>query len=162
MSFVQGFKTRDFITDLLNMINDATEWTGGGGSDLFGAKPRISRRTERKVTGLAKRKSENIIISVDSEQVRAFQLGTAVRATHGDHYHTMAATIEVQTNVSEERFDQVIGAVKNILTTPANIRTAGYVQILIRGMKNLSPETRESWAGIIDVTGEALNPSYTP
>ena len=164
MSFVQGSKLRDFITDIITMIDVATEWTGGGGSDLFGIKPRISRKTERKVVGLAKRKQENILVYADSEQIKPFSLGIGVQpiGTHGNFYSTSSATIEIQTNVSEERFDQLISAVKSTLTEPQNIRRAGYVQIILRGWKNLSGEYREGWSGIFDITGESLDQQYTP
>jgi len=163
MSFNQGSKLKDFISDIVTMINDAAEWTGGSGSDLFGDKPRISRKTERKVTGFLKTKQEDIIVYADSEQIKPFGLGIGVQpiGTHGNFYSTSSATIEITTNISEERFDQLVSAVKSTLTEPQNIRRAGYVQILLRGFKNLSGEFREGWSGIFDITGESLDQQYT-
>ena len=162
MSFSQGSKLRDFITDLVTILDTAPEWTNGGGSDLFGDKPRISKTTDRKVIGLAKRKQENIIVYANAEQIKPFGLGVGVRPTHGNWYNTDSATIEVQTNVSEERYDQLVSAIKSRLTEATTVRRAGYVQIILRGFKNLSGELRGSYSGIFDITGESLDTSYTP
>ncbi len=162
MSFNQGSKLRDFISDLVTILDTAPEWTGGGGTDLFGDKPRISKTTDRKVRGLAKRKQENIIVYANSEQIKPFSLGVGVVAGHGNWYSTSSATIEVMTNISEERYDQLVSAIKSRLTEATTVRRAGYVQIILRGFKNMSGEMRGSYSGIFDITGESLDQQYTP
>ena len=153
-----GSALRQFMSDLVSILDSATEWTGEGGSDTFGAKPSIDRKTDRKVTGIGRSKNEVILIYSDNEAIKAFSLGVAVGRK--DWYHTVSATIEVQNNTGEERFDQLVAAVLSTLREATNIKRAGYVQIIVGNYRNLSEPSRNKYRGIIDVRGELVNPSY--
>ena len=153
-----GSALRQFITDLIDIINTAIEWTGGGGSDTFGAKPVIDRKTDRKVTGIGKSKNELILIYSDNEAIKPFSIGVGVGRK--DWYHTVSATIEVLNNTGEERFDQMVAAVLSTLREATNIKRTGYVQIIVGNYRNLSEVSRNKYRGIIDVRGELVNPSY--
>ena len=158
MSFVQGIKTHEFIADLVSMISSDAQWGG-----VFGVKPAIRKKEDSYVSNtFIGTKQEDILVYSDGEKIKPFTLGIAVGTVHKSHHHTMLATIEISTNVSEERLEQLVSAVKNILTNPINIRKVGYIQILIQGYRNLSGELRESHAGIIDVEAHVLDPSYVP
>lgn len=158
MSFVQGVQLHQFIEDLRVMIDGDAQWGG-----VFGIKPAIRKKTGALVTqGYVGAKQEDIIIYADAEKIKPFTIGIAVGSVHKSHHSTLLATIEISTNLSEERLEQLVSAVKNILTNPANIRKAGYIQILIKGYRNLSEELREAYSGIIDVEAHVLNPLYSP
>ena len=153
-----GSALRQFMTDLISILDTATEWTGGGGGNSFGKKPAIDRKTDRKVTGIGRSQNENILIYSDNEAIKPFSIGVA--SGRKDWYHTVTATIEVNNNTGEERFDQLVAAVLSTLRVASNIKRANYVQIIVGNYRNLSEPSRNKYRGIIDVRGELVNPSY--
>ena len=147
--------TKQFIDDLVTIISGDANW--GAGND-FGVKPRISKKHERKVTGFGKIKAEDILIYADLEQIKPFALGLGISPS-SSWYHTMSATIEVKSNVSDSRADFLVDAVIDILKR--NVTYSGYVQILPISTKNRSDESRGEFRWIIDVRGEKYAPTRT-
>ena len=147
----EGSQLKKFQDDLVTIIDGAAKWDGD-----YGVKPRISRTTDRKVIGLGKRKQRNILIYVDEEIIEPKGIGYAF--TQKNWEHKLLATIDIQTNTSEAIFNGMVSGVSDILRLPANICKAPYMWILLRGYKNLSDQSRESWRGIIDVEAKLLDP----
>ena len=148
-----GAQATQFMDDLVTIISGASQW----GTD-FGVKPRITKRYDRKVTGLAVAKSESILIYVDRESIKPFTIGVGVSPTKS-WYHTLTASIEIQSNVSDTRLDQLLDAVIHILKS--NVTYTGYVQIMPKAIKMLGEEQRGGFAAIIDVEGQKYAPIRT-
>lgn len=141
MVIVDDMQIERFMDDLVTMITGDSNWGG-----TFGTLPRTNKTYDRKVIGLTKRLVEAITIYSDLEQLRPFALGTAYTSKW---FHRLSATIVVQTNVSETRFQQILNAVDHILKN--NVSFTGYIQILVGDVHDESQQLRESWRGLIDV-----------
>jgi len=146
---------KNFINDLVTMISNDANW--GDGND-FGIKPRVAKQYDRKITGFGKVKAEDILIYADLEQMKPFTMGMAINSS-ASWYHTLSATITVSTNVSDERMDFLTDAVVDILKR--NVGYSGYVQILVKGVKNRNDEGRGLFKNLIDVVGEKYAPTRT-
>ena len=142
-----------FLDDLVTIIGGAAQW----GTD-FGVKPAITKKYNKTVTGLATSKVEEILIYVEKEFIKPFSLGVGVNPTKS-WYHTLPATIEIRTNVSDIRLDQLVYAVTH--TLKSNVTYSGYVQILLKSVTPLSSESRNSFGVIIDVEGQKYAPIKT-
>ena len=118
----------------------------------------IQKSYNRKVIGLGKAKVKSVLIYADNENVEAFGMGAGLQS--GDlwrqYMHTVSATIDVQTNVSDSEHDELVADIKNVLKY--NRIYGDWVDIVVTGSKNLSGEMRGRFRTIIDIRGRLYKP----
>ena len=69
----------------------------------------------------------------------------------------MRAQIDIDTNISEARYEILLSAVIDILKR--NVAKTGYVQWVLERVSNMSKDVRGSYNGNIIIRGEIVNPT---
>ena len=140
-----------FMNDIVNLLNTDTYW-----KDII--KPRISKKYSRKVVGLGKSTAEAVLVYSDMEQIKPFSLGIGIDQTAAKSwFHTFTGTIEILTNISDVRMEQIASTIINILKR--NVTLAGYVLLTPVDVKNRSDETRGNYRMLIDIRADKYAPS---
>ena len=118
----------------------------------------IQKSYNRKVIGLGKSQVKSVLIYADNENIEAFGMGAGLQS--GDQWrqymHTVSATIDIQTNVSDSEHDELVADVENVLKY--NRIFGDWVEIVVTGSRNLSGEMRGRFRTVIDIRGKIYKP----
>ena len=120
---------------------------------------RIQKSYERKVIGLGSSRVRTVLMYADNENVQAFGIGTGIKT--GDmwkqYLHTVAATLDVQSNISEADHYELVSDITEVLKY--NKIYGDWISIEVLGSKNLSGEMRNRWRTVIDIRGKIYAPN---
>ena len=119
----------------------------------------VQKSYERKVIGLGSSRVRTVLMYADNENVQAFGIGTGIKT--GDmwkqYLHTVAATLDVQSNISEADHYELVSDITEVLKY--NKIYGDWISIEVLGSKNLSGEMRNRWRTVIDIRGKIYAPN---
>ena len=147
-----------FLDDIIFLLKE--QWIPATG----GKVPIIRRESQVKAVGVGSSKYNEIIVSLDSENIKEFGMlkgdTTDWRKFERDWYHDISVTIDLRSGVSLVRMEQMVSECIAILksrTVPI-IDNTQYVHLRVTTATSKNEEYRNLFRYLIDVSVGIENP----
>ena len=153
-----GLAGEKFLDDIIFLFRD--QWVPA----LGGKFPITRRESQVKAVGVGSNKYNEIIVSLDSENIQEFGMlkgdATDWRKFKRDWIHEISITIDVRGGESLARTEQIVRQCIRILKsrTVPRIDNTQYVHLRVSGATSLNEEYRNIFRYLIDVSVTIENP----
>ena len=148
---MKSFTTFNVLENITTILRE--QWV-----EAFGTRPSVDKKYDRTIIGnIGAQSAEQILVYADSEKSEPYDVGGAI--SNITYHNTVQISIDVYTNRSEERIEQVVAGIheilkKNITILPQEGDKFSLRRIRMGNTQNLSDRSRKAFRMVVDATVE--------